>query len=179
MSYDPSDTPQARDPMNLSYGFACQKRARHFGVVLRVFALSGVGASASTITTYTAGRTSPQRPPARTPTPQRSLRASPPATAALGSVSTIDFESAPRGSFSSLSVASGVTLTATDAFGNNQTIRDTSNSPTIPTLDGFNTTLGGANFLEMQGALRPLASLLRLSSSNLRYWRPELLYRFR
>jgi hypothetical protein len=46
--------------------------------------------------------------------------------------------------------APGVTITGTDINGNNQTIRDTSNSPSFPTLDGFNTTPGGAYFLEVQ-----------------------------
>jgi hypothetical protein len=73
------------------------------------------------------------------------------AAAGIGTVSTITFESAPLGSFSSLTVAPGVTLTGTDTNGANQTIRDTSNFPSGPTLDGYNTTPGGANFLEVQG----------------------------
>jgi len=48
-------------------------------------------------------------------------------------------------------VASGVSLSGTDASGSNQTIRDTSDFPSAPTLDGFNTTPSGANFLEKQG----------------------------
>lgn len=135
--------------MNLQRGFACQNRARHFGVVLCVLALSGVGASASTIT-YT-GQDIVSTTSSPHPNSSAAAASFAAAAAGLGTVSTIDFESAPLGSFSSLSVASGVTLTGSDAFGNNQTIRDTSNSPTIPTLDGFNTTPGGANFLEMQG----------------------------
>jgi hypothetical protein len=135
--------------MNLQHGCSCQKRARHFAVALCVFALSGVYASASTIT-YTgedivATTTSPH--------PNSSIAAANFATAAgaIGTVSTIDFESAPLGSFSSLTVAPGVSVTGTDLSGNNQTIRDTSNSPSIPTLDGFNTTPGGANFVEIEG----------------------------
>jgi len=72
------------------------------------------------------------------------------AITALGGGSLITFESAPLGSFSSLTVAPGVTLTGSDLDGNNQTIRDTSNLPGFPTLDGYNTTPGGANFVEVQ-----------------------------
>jgi hypothetical protein len=137
------------DQMNLQYGFACQNRARHFAVVLCVFALSGVCASASTIT-YTGQDivSTTTSPHSNASTAAANFAA---AAAGLGTVSTIDFESAPLGSFSSLSVAAGVTMTGTDLNGNDQTIRDTSNSPTIPTLDGFNTTPGGANFVEVEG----------------------------
>ena len=69
----------------------------------------------------------------------------------IGTVSTVTFEGAPLGSFSSLSAAPGVTVTGTDFNGNNQTIRNTSNFPVAPTLDGYNTTSGGANFVEMVG----------------------------
>jgi hypothetical protein len=119
-------------------------------MALCVFALSGVCASASTLNTYTGedivATTS-------SPHPNSSAAAASflSAAAGLGSVSTITFEGAPIGSFSSLSLGSGVSLTGTDLYGNNQTIRNTSNSPTIPTLDGFNTTPGGASFLEIQG----------------------------
>ena len=73
------------------------------------------------------------------------------AAAALGSVSLITFESAPLGSFSNLTVAPGVSINGTDVNDNNQTIRNTSNSPSIPSLDGFNTTPGGSYFVEMMG----------------------------
>jgi hypothetical protein len=70
---------------------------------------------------------------------------------ALGATSLINFETAPLGSFSNLTVAPGVTINGSDISLANQTIRDMSNFPGAPTLDGYNTTPGGANFLEMQG----------------------------
>jgi hypothetical protein len=73
------------------------------------------------------------------------------AVAGLGGGSLVDFESAPLGSFSSLTIAPGVTLSGTDFFGHNQTIRNTTNFPPAPQLDGFNTTASGANFVEVQG----------------------------
>jgi hypothetical protein len=73
------------------------------------------------------------------------------AAAALGSVSIITFESAPLGSFNNLTVAPGVTINGTDVNANNQTIRNTSNFPSAPSLDGFNTTAGGSQFVEMMG----------------------------
>jgi hypothetical protein len=72
------------------------------------------------------------------------------AVAGLGSGSLVTFEGAPLGSFSNLTIASGVTLNGTDINGNNQTIRNTSNSPSFPTLDGYNTTAGGSYFVEIQ-----------------------------
>jgi hypothetical protein len=75
------------------------------------------------------------------------------AVALLGTGSLVTFESAPLGSFSNLTIALGVTLNGTDINGNNQTIRDTSNSPSFPTLDGYNTTPGGANFVEVQAGI--------------------------
>lgn len=71
------------------------------------------------------------------------------AAAAIGPASTITFESAPVGSFHNLTVAPGVSINGTDAAGVDQTIRNTSNFPTNPALDGYNTTAGGANFVEM------------------------------
>jgi hypothetical protein len=41
-------------------------------------------------------------------------------------------------------------MNGTDYAGTNQAIRNTSNSPSIPTLDGYNTTPGGSYFVEMQ-----------------------------
>jgi hypothetical protein len=66
------------------------------------------------------------------------------AAALLGNVSTIMFESAPVGSFSSLVVAPGVTISG------NQSINNTSDAA-YPSLDGYNTTPGGSNFVEMMG----------------------------
>jgi PEP-CTERM motif len=69
----------------------------------------------------------------------------------LGGGSLINFESAPLGSFSNLAVAPGVTINGTDSNSANQSIRDTSNTPGFPTLDGYNTTSGGSHFVEMMG----------------------------
>ena len=44
-----------------------------------------------------------------------------------------------------------MSINGTDVNDNNQTIRNTSNSPSIPSLDGFNTTPGGSYFVEMMG----------------------------
>ncbi len=73
------------------------------------------------------------------------------AASALGTVSTISFENAPVGSFSSLGVAPGVTLTGAAYSGANQSINNTPNLPGDPSLDGFNTTPGGSNYAEMLG----------------------------
>ena len=55
------------------------------------------------------------------------------------------------GAIDNLVVAPGVTLSGLDAFGQLQTIRNTSNFPSYPSVDGSNTTAGGANFVEMPG----------------------------
>ena len=74
-------------------------------------------------------------------------------TAALGigSIGTINFESAPLGAFTNLTVAPGVTISGTDGNGSAQTIRNTSNFPAFPSVDGYNTTTGGTQFVEMIG----------------------------
>ena len=61
----------------------------------------------------------------------------------------INFESAPLGPFSSLTAANGVTITGTDLNGNNLYVSNTPNFPSSPQLDGFNTTPGGANYVEL------------------------------
>ncbi len=71
--------------------------------------------------------------------------------AAAGSLNTITFESSPVGSFSSLSAAPGVTVTGADASGNNLYVNNTPNDAGDPSLDGFNTTPGGANYVEDMG----------------------------
>jgi hypothetical protein len=73
------------------------------------------------------------------------------AAAAIGNVSVLTFESAPLGSFASLTVAPGVTISGTSAAGINQSILNASNFPAAPTLDGYNTTAGGSQFVEVQG----------------------------
>ncbi len=74
------------------------------------------------------------------------------AAAALGPVQLITFESAPVGTYSSLAVAPGVTLTGTDYTGNaaGQSIL---NSPygSPDNLFGYNTTPGGQNFAFVNG----------------------------
>jgi hypothetical protein len=74
------------------------------------------------------------------------------AAGALGATSLINFESAPLGTYNSLVIAPGVTLTGTDFTGNSsgQSIR---NSPfgNPDSLFGYNTTAGGANFAFING----------------------------
>jgi hypothetical protein len=72
------------------------------------------------------------------------------AAALLGNVSIITFESAPVGSFTSLTVAPGVTISGTTRNLGNQSISNTPDAA-FPSLDGYNTTSGGANFVEMLG----------------------------
>ena len=135
--------------MNLQPTLASQRTARHLTVALSVFALSGLAAFANPVT-YT-GQDIVSTTSSPTPNSNAAAASFAAAAAGLGTVSTINFEGAPLGSFSSLAIASGVSLSGTDAGGNNQTIRDTTNFPPAPTLDGFNTSPGGANFVEMQG----------------------------
>lgn len=73
------------------------------------------------------------------------------AAAGIGSIATLTFETSPLGSFTNLAVAPGVTMNGTDSFGTPQTIRNTSNFPAAPSLDGTNTTSGGSHFVEMVG----------------------------
>ena len=73
------------------------------------------------------------------------------AAGALGTESLINFESAPVGSFTSLTAAPGVTLTGTDRQGNPQTVLNAPDFPTNPALGGFNTTVGGARYVDIQG----------------------------
>ena len=73
------------------------------------------------------------------------------AVSGLGSGSLVNFESAPLGNINNLTIAPGVTLSGTNIFAANHTIRNTSNFPSYPTVDGFNTTVGGANFVEVFG----------------------------
>jgi hypothetical protein len=66
--------------------------------------------------------------------------------AATPGASLINFESAPLGSFTSLLIAPGVTLTGTGTSINN-----VPNFPSAPTLDGYNTTPSGAQYAELLG----------------------------
>jgi hypothetical protein len=73
------------------------------------------------------------------------------AALSMGAVNTINFESAPLGGFSFLTVAPGVLMDGQDVDSNPQTIRNTTNFPSYPSVDGSNTTPGGNTFVEVQG----------------------------
>lgn len=73
------------------------------------------------------------------------------AVSLLGSSSLINFETAPLGSFTNLTIATGVTLNGSDLNSASQTIRNATGFPPAPTLDGYNTTPGGLQFVEMFG----------------------------
>ena len=73
------------------------------------------------------------------------------AAAAIGPESVITFESAPLGSFSSLNVAPGVTVTGTNYSGGNQQILNAPDFPGFPPVGGYNTTTGGSQYADMQG----------------------------
>ena len=79
------------------------------------------------------------------PHPNSTLAASNFAAATPGA-SVINFEGAPVGSFTSLGIASGVTLTGTGTSINN-----VPNFPSAPTLDGYNTTPSGSEYAEILG----------------------------
>ena len=68
------------------------------------------------------------------------------AASALGSIGLITFESAPLGAFTSLPVASGVTASGPSGLS----INNVPNFPSAPAVDGFNTTPGGAQYIEDQ-----------------------------
>jgi len=71
--------------------------------------------------------------------------------AAIGNVSTITFEGAPVGAFSTLSVAPGVTISGADYTGSEQTIQNSPSYAPVPSLGGFNTTPGGSEYVNMIG----------------------------
>jgi PEP-CTERM motif len=73
------------------------------------------------------------------------------AAATIGSSSTITFENAPVGSFNNLTVAPGVSINGFDQSNNPLYINNTPNYPADPPVDGFNTTPGGSNYVEMIG----------------------------
>lgn len=68
------------------------------------------------------------------------------AASAIGTVGTITFESSPLGAFTSLTVAHGVTASGPAGLS----IDNTPDLPSDPSLDGFNTTPGGAQYIEDQ-----------------------------
>jgi hypothetical protein len=78
------------------------------------------------------------------------------AVAALGNENTLTFESSALGSFASLTLASGISLTGADVNGHNQSIVNTTSNinispPCSNALCGYNTTVGGSNFLLLFG----------------------------
>ena len=77
------------------------------------------------------------------------------AVVGLGTTTLIDFESAPLGSFSSLVIAPGVTLTGLDFNSGNQTILNSAFG-TPDNLFGYNTTTGGSHFASFFGGTMTL-----------------------
>ena len=72
------------------------------------------------------------------------------AAAGLGPVTIIDFESAPLGAFTNLTIAPGVSMNGTDFNSQPQTVRNTAvGSP--DGLFGYNTTSGGSKFVSLFG----------------------------
>ena len=113
-------------------------------------ALATAGSASAGVTTYVGEDLILTAAPPATSAAPNSLAAAT-AFAATGANSLITFEGAPLGAFSNLTVAPGVTISGTDLNSNNQTIRNTSNFSGYPSVDGFNTTSGGAYFVEMIG----------------------------
>jgi hypothetical protein len=119
------------------------------GAVFLVTGLSAVPASAALVTF--SGEDIMPTPSSPHPVSAAAAASFDSAVTALGGGSLVTFESAPLGSFSNLTIAPGVTMNGSDFNSANQTIRNTSNFPPAPQLDGYNTTPGGANFVEMIG----------------------------
>lgn len=117
-------------------------------VGILVLCLSSV-ASATTITDYIGsdpGATSA----AAIPNSDAASAALASAIVGLGQTdSVITFESAPLGAFTDLTVASGVTISGTDGYGNPQTIVNTPQG--AGSLYGFNTTPSGSQFVYENG----------------------------
>ncbi|APW63003.1 PEP-CTERM sorting domain-containing protein [Paludisphaera borealis] len=72
------------------------------------------------------------------------------AAALLGSTTLVDFESAPLGSFTNLTIAPGVSMNGQDINGFPQTIANAPYS-TPDSLYGYNTTPGGSKFVQLVG----------------------------
>ena len=107
-------------------------------------------AHGGTVTTYSATDVG-VGPGAATPNASAVAAGFDAAASALAPEFFVDFEPAPIGPFAGLVVAPGVTITGADLFGNDQTILNSPADPSNPALDGFNTTLGGSQFLELAG----------------------------
>jgi PEP-CTERM motif len=78
------------------------------------------------------------------------------AVAALDIEQTITFESSPLGTFSSLPLASGITLSGANVNSNPQSVVNTTSNivitpPCTNATCGYNTTQGGSNFLLLFG----------------------------
>ncbi len=120
-------------------------------LALAALLLGPLAAPASAALVTFAGADLGAGPGAAHPTSSAAAASFDAAAATIGSASVITFESAPLGSFHNLTVAPSVSITGADVNNADQTIRNTSNFPPAPSLDGFNTTSGGANFVEMIG----------------------------
>jgi hypothetical protein len=74
------------------------------------------------------------------------------AAGALGTINLIDFESAPVGTYASLVIAPGVTLTGTDFTGNSSG-QSINNAPAgnPDSVFGYNTTSGGSKYAFING----------------------------
>ena len=73
------------------------------------------------------------------------------AAAALGREDLVTFEAAPVGSFTSLTIAPGVTLTGLSYKSGSQAILNAPADLPHPAHEGFNTTPGGSNYVELAG----------------------------
>jgi hypothetical protein len=135
--------------MYLKHGLAFRKGARSAVALLSVLTFSAVSASAFPVTYV--GEDIMATTTSAHPNASAAASSFNTAASAIGTLSTIDFESAPLGSFTNLLVAPGVSINGSDVNNAAQTIRNSSNFPAAPTLDGYNTTPGGANFVELQG----------------------------
>jgi hypothetical protein len=69
----------------------------------------------------------------------------------FGPETVVNFESAPLGVFSSLTVAPGVTVSGADYYGTPLTINNAPSYLPNPAVGGFNTTAGGSNYLYLRG----------------------------
>jgi hypothetical protein len=112
-------------------------------------ALSGISASATPVT-FT-GEDLNAGPGAAHPNASAAAASFNVAASALGAISTINFETAPLGTFSFLTVAPGVTLSGTTYLGNQQAIMNSPAYPPSPALGGFNTTPGGSYYVDELG----------------------------
>jgi hypothetical protein len=122
-------------------------------VTMPLFLAAGLMATVAnaSVVTFTGGDSGANSTDPR-PTSNATATSFDAAASALGTISLITFESAPVGTYTSLNIASGVTLTGTDFTGSSsgQSIR---NSPfgSPDSLFGYNTTSGGANFAFING----------------------------